>query len=125
MPATVNHIGLTVSDLDAATAFYKLIGFCDGAVSQMPIRHRWLPEIVGLEAPDMEVTFLTLDGLSLELVRYHKPQGASRTPLNLYDAGSAHIALGVEDVALDAAIRCLDLSVRGGQTDPEDQDHEK
>jgi catechol 2,3-dioxygenase-like lactoylglutathione lyase family enzyme len=111
MPTTVNHIGLTVSDLDASASFYKLIGFGDGAVSHMPVRHRWLSEIVGLEAPDMELTFLTLDGLSLELVRYHRPQGTSRTPLNLYDAGSAHIAVAVDDI--DAEYKRLrDAGVR-------------
>jgi catechol 2,3-dioxygenase-like lactoylglutathione lyase family enzyme len=101
MPTVVHHIGLTVSDLEAATAFYKLVGFEDGEISRLPLRHRWLREIVGLEAPDMEVTFLSLGDLSLELVRYHEPHGAPRTTLNLYDAGSAHIAFGVDDIDVE------------------------
>jgi catechol 2,3-dioxygenase-like lactoylglutathione lyase family enzyme len=98
MPTMVNHIGLTVSDLEASTAFYKLLGFEDGVVTRMPVRHRWLPEILGLEAPELEVTFLALGEVSLELLRYHEPQGAVQTSLNLYDAGSAHIAFGVDDI---------------------------
>lgn len=98
MPTMINHIGLTVSDLEASTAFYKLLGFEDGPVARMPVRHRWLPEIVGLEAPEMELTFLALGDVQLELVRYHRPRGATRTTLNLYDAGSAHVALSVDDI---------------------------
>lgn len=105
MPTTVNHIGLTVGDLEASAAFYKLVGFQDGAVRSLPVRHRWLAEIVGVEDPDMEVTFLQLDGVVIELIKYYRPVGADKTALARYDAGSAHIALTVDDI--DAEYRRL------------------
>ncbi len=87
------HVGLTVSDLDAAIHFYRdLLGF------ELIVRRMVDPELAtalsGLPDAEIEIAFLDLPGSDqdlgshdLELVHYHRPVvmgGASpRRPLAL------------------------------------------
>ena len=49
-----NHFGLTVSDLQASTDFYKLLGFEETPVSRLELVDLpWLPRIVALPGVSM------------------------------------------------------------------------
>jgi catechol 2,3-dioxygenase-like lactoylglutathione lyase family enzyme len=107
LPTTVNHIGLTVADLDRSVTFYKLLGFEEGGPQNLEIMAQdWLPEIVGLRPVDMIVSYLSFGPVTLELLQYLQPHGRQTTPLGVNDAGSAHIGLEVEDVRAEYGRLC-------------------
>jgi catechol 2,3-dioxygenase-like lactoylglutathione lyase family enzyme len=102
----MEHVGIVVDDLAAATEFFAELGLemqGEGAVEG-----RWVDRIVGLDGVRTEFAMMqTPDGNGrLELVRFHSPpnQGDSRhAPANT--RGIRHIAFAVEDI--DAVVARL------------------
>ncbi len=98
------HFSFTVSDLDAAIAFYRdLLGF--ELVHRQTQDNEYTRRLVGYPDAVLEVAQLAAPGeprgLSthdLELVRYHAPDGR---PSNreIRDPGQAHLAIAVDDAA--------------------------
>ena len=107
--AGIEHIGLTVPDLDAATAFF--VDVLGGAVvfEAGPFRadDDWMAEHLNVH-PRAEIRRLRMvrcgTGPALELFEYTAPQQARTGPANS-DVGGHHIAFYVED--LPAAVRYL------------------
>jgi catechol 2,3-dioxygenase-like lactoylglutathione lyase family enzyme len=101
-----NHIGLTVTDLDASTAFY-----CE--VAGMTVERRypvaedaWFKTLT--ENPDavVEAVMLRLDTLRLQLVRYHRggaPGGTGHAAV-----GGLHLCFEVDDVDAVHAVLSAD-----------------
>ena len=95
----MDHVGIVVDDLAAATEFFVALGLepqGDGTVEG-----RWVDRIVGLEGVRTDFAMLqTPDGKGrLELVSFHSPphEGDSRhAPANT--RGIRHIAFVVEDI---------------------------
>ena len=103
----MDHVGVVVEDLEAATAFFLELGFTvqgDGSVGG-----EWVDRIVGLDGIEVDFAMVeTPDGHSrLELIRFRSPPGpdADRTvPANV--PGIRHLAFAVDDV--DAAVARLE-----------------
>ena len=100
----MDHVGIVVDDLKAATAFFVELGLkLQGEAS---VEGRVVDSIVGLEGVRTEVAFMqTPDGHGrLELTKFHTPLGPGhdRRPPPANTPGIRHITFAVED--LDAVL---------------------
>ena len=104
MTVRLDHVGIVVPDLDAATAFFTdTLGFRPVREATLGEAADRLPETFG--APDgatLRVAFFETQGGTVELLEWTAPGAATdvRAP---QDAGTAHLALAVSDVAVVAA----------------------
>jgi catechol 2,3-dioxygenase-like lactoylglutathione lyase family enzyme len=95
----MEHVGIVVDDLAAATAFFLELGLKlqgEGAVEG-----GWVDRVVGLEGVRAEIAMVvTPDGHGrLELTKFHAPSGRDgegRAPANTL--GIRHVAFAVEDI---------------------------
>ncbi|MGV9193832.1 VOC family protein [Microbacterium sp. MC2] len=97
----IHHIGLTVSDTAAATAFYAAV--TGGTVTGPLVKHGAAVEAVtGYPGAEIHLTFIrTGDGVYIELAEY---RGVPQRPTDPDNgrAGAAHPAIVVDD--MDAAL---------------------
>lgn len=95
----LDHVGVVVDDLAAATAFFVELGLRD--VGETPVEGEWVDRIVGLEGIRADIAMLRTpdgDGL-LELVKFHAPSsqdGDRNAPANTL--GIRHLAFVVDDI---------------------------
>ena len=100
----LDHVGIVVPDLDAATAFFTdALGFRLVREATLGEAADRLPETFG--APDgatLRVAFLETGGGTVELLEWTAPGAAAdvRAP---QDVGTAHLALAVADIAAAVA----------------------
>jgi catechol 2,3-dioxygenase-like lactoylglutathione lyase family enzyme len=102
----MDHVGVVVDDLAAATAFFLDLGL--SVQGEGAVEGSWVDRIVGLEGVRAEIVFVqTPDGHSqLELTKFHAPSGPDgdrNAPANA--PGLRHITFAVDDV--DAAVAGL------------------
>jgi len=108
----MDHVGVVVDDLAAATAFFVELGLKpqgEGAVEG-----GWVDRVVGLEGVRAEIAMLeTPDGHGrVELAKFHAPSGQGgdrQAPANA--PGIRHVAFVVDDI--DAAV--AGLRARGAE----------
>lgn len=100
----IDHVGIVVSDLAAAKAFFLHFGL--EMTWEGNVEGEWVDRIVGLH--DMKVTAVMLrtpDGeANIELVKFHKPldeKGVQPSLANIL--GIRHICFAVEDIEAVAA----------------------
>ena len=108
----MDHVGIVVDDLAAATEFFVELGLVPQGAG--PVEGRWVDRVVGLEGVRADFAMMqTPDGNGrLELVKFHSPssQGDNRhAPANT--SGIRHIAFLVEDI--DAVV--AGLRARGAE----------
>ncbi|MGH9377412.1 MAG: VOC family protein [Terriglobia bacterium] len=108
----MEHIGIVVDDLAAATEFFVQLGL--ELQGEGLIEGRWVDRVVGLDGVRLEIAMLqTPDGHGrLELTKFHTPssQGGNRhAPANT--PGIRHVAFAVEDI--DAVV--AGLRARGAE----------
>jgi catechol 2,3-dioxygenase-like lactoylglutathione lyase family enzyme len=108
----LEHIGIVVDDLAAATAFFVALGL--ELRAEVPVEGLWVDRIVGLEGVRADIAMLqTPDGHgTLELTKYHAPSGPSgnrQAPANA--PGIRHISFAVEDIETVVA----NLRARGAE----------
>jgi catechol 2,3-dioxygenase-like lactoylglutathione lyase family enzyme len=102
----MEHVGIVVDDLAAATEFFVELGLeLQGETS---VEGRWVDRIVGLDGVRADTVMMqTPDGNGrLELVKFHSPSNPSdnrHAPANT--PGIRHIAFAVEDI--DAVVARL------------------
>jgi catechol 2,3-dioxygenase-like lactoylglutathione lyase family enzyme len=103
----LHHIGITVSDMDEAVAFYRQLTTGD-VVGPLEKRGPAVEAATGYPGVVILQTFLALpDGDAvIELIEYRNGSGACITPDNGF-AGAAHPAIVVDD--LDALLTHLEL----------------
>jgi catechol 2,3-dioxygenase-like lactoylglutathione lyase family enzyme len=94
--AHLNHVGITVADLDASLAFYsEVVGF------EVDLRTRvggeWFDTLTRNRGADIEIAMLRLADFTLQLVQYHASGGA-KLPLAHHNAGNPHLCIEVDDV---------------------------
>ena len=117
MPATgpipgltrVDHIGLTVPDLDEAHTFFVDLLGCEPMYDLGPFAHDddWMTRQLGVAADTVmrRLRFFRLGGQAIfEVFEYDARVQATTPPLNS-DVGGHHVALYVDD--LDAAVAHL------------------
>ena len=98
----MEHVGIVVDDLEAATAFFVALGLELQGEGQ--VEGGWVDRVVGLEGVRVEYAMVeTPDGHGrLELVKFHSPSvrgGDGHAPANIL--GIRHVAFAVDDI--DAA----------------------
>jgi catechol 2,3-dioxygenase-like lactoylglutathione lyase family enzyme len=108
----MDHVGIVVDDLVAATAFFLALGLTVEGEGQ--VEGGWVDRVVGLEGVRVEyATVEAPDGQGrLELVKFHSPSalgGDGHAPANTL--GLRHVAFEVDDI--DAAVATV--RARGGE----------
>lgn len=101
--ATYSHIGLCVSDIDRAKAFYiNALGFSEGAVFDADNR---MKDLLGLDADiDMTSQMMVLDTFVVELIYFKSPTAFGAEGLRpMNKLGMTHLSFIVEDVDASAA----------------------
>lgn len=108
----LDHIGVTVPNLEKAIEFY-IAAFGGRVLYRMgPLDSRDMPrdgerDWTGgfIDVPDARVKFAGVqlaESLLLEIYEYERPAGATRPPPKNSDPGGHHIALRVDDVGAAA-----------------------
>jgi catechol 2,3-dioxygenase-like lactoylglutathione lyase family enzyme len=102
----MDHVGIVVDDLAAATAFFVELGL--ELQGEGSVEGDWVDRIVGLEGVRSELAMMeTPDGHArLELVKFHSPSGPGgdrHAPANT--PGLRHITFAVDDI--DAVVAGL------------------
>jgi catechol 2,3-dioxygenase-like lactoylglutathione lyase family enzyme len=95
----MEHVGIVVDDLAAATAFFVELGL--KLQGEMPVEGGWVDRVVGLEGIRVHTAMLeTSYGHGrLELVKFHSPSvrgGDWNAPANTL--GIRHVAFAVDDI---------------------------
>jgi len=108
----MEHVGVVVDDLAAATAFFVELGLT--LQGGGPVEGGWVDRVVGLEGVRVEIAMLeTPDGHGrVELAKFHHPSGRGGkrdAPANT--PGIRHIAFAVDDI--DAVV--AGLRARGAE----------
>jgi len=98
-----HHVGITVGDLDRATAFYRDV-LDLSVVAEFEVSGSAFE--TGVDIDDASARFVHLDGggVRIELVTY-EPAGEAESAPQLNDAGATHIGLETDD--LDAVYESL------------------
>ena len=108
----MEHVGIVVDDLAAATAFFVELGLeLQGAGA---VEGGWVDRVVGLEGVRAEIAMLeTPDGHGrVELAKFHAPSGPAgdrQAPANT--PGIRHLTFAVDDI--DATV--AGLRARGAE----------
>lgn len=112
----MEHVGIVVNDLAAATEFFVELGL--EVQGEALVEGRWVDRIVGLDGVHAEIAMLqTTDGHGrLELTKFLTPSargsGNRHAPANT--PGIRHIAFAVEDIdAVVAGLRARGTELVG------------
>lgn len=94
----IDHVGITVSDLDRALGFYRdLLGL--RVVADSTVREPEVADLLGLDSVQLRIADLDPgDGRIVELIQYVQPKG-KRLDYTSADPATAHIAFTVDDLA--------------------------
>ena len=111
----MEHVGIVVDDLSAATAFFVELGL--KVQGEGPVEGGWVDRVVGLEGVRAEIaTVETPDGHGrLELTKFHAPSGRvgdRHAPANT--PGIRHVSFAVDDIdAVVASLRTRGVELVG------------
>jgi catechol 2,3-dioxygenase-like lactoylglutathione lyase family enzyme len=104
----MDHVGVVVDDLEAATAFFAELGM--ELEVQMPVEGRWVDRVVGLDDVRVDIAMMrTPDGHGrLELTKFHMPTAVSEQPENAppNTLGIRRIMFAVDDIDDTVARLC-------------------
>jgi catechol 2,3-dioxygenase-like lactoylglutathione lyase family enzyme len=108
----LEHVGIVVDDLAAATEFFGQLGL--ELLGEGPVEGRWVDRVVGLEGVRAEIAMMqTPDGYGrLELTKFHTPSDQDdNRPARANTPGIRHVAFAVEGI--DAVV--AGLRARGAE----------
>jgi catechol 2,3-dioxygenase-like lactoylglutathione lyase family enzyme len=111
----MEHVGIVVDDLAAATAFFVELGLA--LQGEAPVEGGWVDRVVGLEGVRAEIAMLeTPDGHGrIELSTFHAPPGPGgdrHAPANA--PGIRHISFAVDDIdGMVAGLRARGVELVG------------
>ncbi len=102
----MDHVGIVVADLEAATDFFQQLGF--ELQGEGSVQGGWVDRVVGLDGVHADIAMMqTPDGgARLELTKFHAPPGPGgeeQAPANA--PGIRHLAFEVDDI--DAVVAGL------------------
>jgi catechol 2,3-dioxygenase-like lactoylglutathione lyase family enzyme len=95
----MDHVGVVVDDLEAATAFFVELGM--ELETEMSVEGRWVDRVVGLDDVRVDIAMVrTPDGHGrLELTKFHTPTAISAEPSAPANTlGIRRIMFAVEDI---------------------------
>jgi catechol 2,3-dioxygenase-like lactoylglutathione lyase family enzyme len=94
----IDHVGITVSDLDRALGFYRdVLGL--RVIADATVTEPEVAELLGLDSVQLRIADLDSgDGRIVELIQYVQPKGR-RIAYESSDSATAHIAFTVDDLA--------------------------
>lgn len=96
MDLTAHHVGLTVTDLDRAVAFYRDTLGLD-VLTRFSVGGDAFATGVGIPGASAEFAHLDAGGARVELVAYD-PEGDDSAHARLNQPGATHLGLEVEDL---------------------------
>jgi glyoxylase I family protein len=102
MPITLENVGITVRDLNAAVAFFADLGLT--VIGRDTVSGEWSDTAVGLDGNHAHIAMLqTPDGNGrLELFEYIHPDAIETEPTRPNEIGMHRVAFSVDDI--DAAL---------------------
>jgi catechol 2,3-dioxygenase-like lactoylglutathione lyase family enzyme len=95
----MDHVGIVVEDLAAATAFFVELGL--ELQGESPVEGGWVDRVVGLEGVRANIAMMqTPDGHGrIELAKFHAPAGRGGDRRALANTpGIRHITFAVDDI---------------------------
>jgi catechol 2,3-dioxygenase-like lactoylglutathione lyase family enzyme len=96
----LDHVGIVVDDLDAATAFFTELGL--ELEGQAPVTGRWVDRVNGLDDVRVDIVMMrTPDGHGrLELTKFHSPAtvGAEAENARPNALGIRNVMFAVDDI---------------------------
>jgi catechol 2,3-dioxygenase-like lactoylglutathione lyase family enzyme len=107
----VDHVGMVVNDLEAATAFFVDLGFT--VAGETAVEGEWVGRVIGLKNVRSDIVMLQApDGqVNLELSKFHQPEAVASTQSEAANTlGLRHIAFQVED--LEGVVAALEQKGR-------------
>lgn len=105
---TAHHVGITVSDLDRAVAFYT-DAFDLDVLAEFSVGGREFADAVDVDGATGSFAHLDAGGVRIELVEY-EPEAPAGDPPELNRPGAVHVGLEVDD--LDAFYADLDDGIQ-------------
>jgi catechol 2,3-dioxygenase-like lactoylglutathione lyase family enzyme len=94
---TVNHVGLTVTDLAQSVAFYRDVVGLDVQVDHFRTGGTWFDTLTGNSGAVVEGAMLGDDSFSLQLLEY--AEGGEPEPMTGHNrVGNLHLSINVADV---------------------------
>ncbi len=95
--SSIGHTGITVSDLDRSTRFYREVL---GLPVSEPVHctGEMFEKITGVPGAEIDISFVRAPGHVIELLCFRKPEGRVRSTLRSCDPGFWHLALKVSDL---------------------------
>jgi catechol 2,3-dioxygenase-like lactoylglutathione lyase family enzyme len=111
----MDHVGIVVEDLEAATEFFVELGL--ELEGEAAVEGRWVDRIVGLEGVRTDIAMLqTPDGNGrVELAKFHSPSSkGDNRPAPANAPGIRHLTFVVEDIdAVVAGLRARGTELVG------------
>jgi catechol 2,3-dioxygenase-like lactoylglutathione lyase family enzyme len=94
----IDHVGITVSDVDRALGFYRdVLGL--RVIEDQTVTEPEVAELLGLDLVQLRIADLDSgDGRIVELIQYLQPKGR-RIEYESSDSATAHIAFTVDNLA--------------------------
>lgn len=93
---TAHHVGITVTDLDRAVAFYRdALGL--SLIDRFTVSGEAFSEAVEVENATGAFAHFDAGSVRIELIEY-EPVGEDRTGGKINDPGAKHVGLAVDDV---------------------------
>ena len=98
MPS-LNHIGLTVANLEESVAFYRdVVGMTlIEASSNLDIGGEWFDQLTENTGAKLRVSHLSIEGMQLQLVEYVAAAG-ERLSLHHSHVGNPHLCINSDDL---------------------------
>ena len=102
MALRLEHVGLSVSDLDRSIAFYgDLLGFKVLRIIECPPEGK-LGEVTNIPGACARLAHLALGDAIVELLEYRYPQGRAIPPeYTMADIGFSHVCVASDDIMSD------------------------
>ena len=93
----LNHVGLTVTDLDASVAFYTEVAGMEFLRRGFKTGGEWFDTLTHNDGAVIDAAHVGFDSFSLQLVQYHQGEGG-RSQTGHNRIGNMHLCIDVDDV---------------------------
>jgi catechol 2,3-dioxygenase-like lactoylglutathione lyase family enzyme len=95
--ASLNHVGITVSDLELSQAFYVDVVEMQLVLPALRTGGEWFDTLTENSGAVIDVALLSAQGMTLQLVQYHEA-GISESVAGHNRVANLHLSFDIEDV---------------------------